>query len=107
MTRDEIRELAIERVASSIRSEHWCTELDDGFGGYECCCGESWGYPTFDGCQTRHRAARTAAKYVDALGDLLPTREVEQVDWAMSGSDQMTFTVVLQTEPRKVRKALW
>ncbi|MFE7744463.1 hypothetical protein [Nocardia sp. NPDC057455] len=75
MNAEEIRTEAIGRIAAAIRAEHWCTDLADAFGGYECCCGESWGYPTFDGCQTRHNAARTAERYVDALGDMLPTEE--------------------------------
>ncbi|WP_280320068.1 hypothetical protein [Nocardia wallacei] len=72
MSKDDIRAEAVERIANVIRSKHWCTDLDDGLGGYECCCGDSWGFPTFDGCQTRHNAARTAAEYVDALGDIFP-----------------------------------
>ncbi|MFE2994170.1 hypothetical protein ACFXG4_04050 [Nocardia sp. NPDC059246] len=83
MNADQIRAEAIEIVANAIRAEHWCTENADFFGGYECCCGDSWGYPTFDGCQTRHHAAETAARYIDALGDLLPTG-VETVTNPMS-----------------------
>lgn len=68
MSRARIREAAIEIVANSIRAEHWCTDIGNAGGGYDCVCGEPWLTPTFDGCLKRHRAAETAARYVDALG---------------------------------------
>lgn len=71
MTPEEIRAEAIERITNAIRAEHEVTGLTDGMGGDECRCGGSWASSTMWGCLMWRRAPDTAARYVDALGDLL------------------------------------
>lgn len=80
MTPEEIRAEAIERITNAIRAEHEVTGLTDGMGGYECRCGGSWASSTMWGCLMWRRAPDTAARYVDALGDLLSAAGPETSD---------------------------
>ncbi|MGW5316736.1 hypothetical protein [Nocardia thailandica] len=84
MTAEEIRAEAIDRLTVAIREGHEASGLSDGFGGYECRCGQSWASSSLWGCHAWRTAPEVAARYVDVLGDLLPT-EIEHL--AAYGAD--------------------
>ncbi len=80
MTAEEIRAEAVARLTAAIRATHHATDLADGMGGYQCACGGSWASRTLWGCRAWREAPETAGRYVDALGDLLPTGVQEKPD---------------------------